>query len=320
MQDRPGFARVSALVAAVLIASCTGIQADSKLLFAGCGGLCIMDPAPGAMPGSLILELPEVEFIIEVAGENQVYTKGDEYPGNVSWSPDATLIALKSYWGFNGRNSVYILRSDGSELQEIATQDCCYGPEPAYPDECCDPLQPEFRSEVTWSPDGTELAFIKWGGSFEVYHSNGELARNFDPAVREYFLHPSIAWGADGKIYFSPERDRQIYTIHPDGSGLDSLGVVGYKFEVSPDGTILAYTNDYPDHKIYLMNMDSRSVAYLTHGYGPEWSPDSKQIAFQEKDGSQNRAIKIINLDGSGEQTGALADCVGFFASGFGPP
>ena len=326
MQNRSKLAGVSALLVVATISfiliPCTGIQADSKLLFAGCGGLCIMDPIPGAVPVSLtgILEFPEVEFVREDSRSRWVFTKGpNEISGNVAWSPDGTLIALKTYWGVNNQNSIYVLRSDGTDLQEIVTQECCYGLEPitsdrlaGNPDQrnCCDPHIGFFRSDLTWSPDGTEVAYIHFDGTINTYHINGELARSFwpgwPPGVGDiYFNITSIDWGPDGLIYFSPEyhRDRQIYTIYPDGSGLDSLEVKGFQFEVSPDGTTLAYTTDYPDYKIFLINLKSRAITYLTDGFGPEWSPDSQHIAFIERDDWRNRSIKLINLDGSGEQT-----------------
>ena len=314
MQSQSMLARMSALVVAALIASCAGIQA--KILFPGCGGLCIMDPAPGAVPVALVdnLEFPFVEFLTRSGGS---VTKRGETLGTVSWSPDGTLIALKTYWN-NNQNSIYLLRSDGTDLQEVVTQKCCYGAVRAGHDsvvdwgDCCDPEPGFFRSEVTWSPDGSRLAYVHLVGTIDFYfpyaYPYGELDRSLPPPLEESVGEPSIDWSPNGLIYYSNWEQGQIYTVYPDGSGLDSLGVRGHSFEVSPDGTTLAYTTGFPEtQEIFLMDLNSRSSTYLTNGNGPEWSPDSQQIAFleQEKEGWFwiNRAIKIIHRDGSGEQT-----------------
>ena len=301
------------IAVAVFIASCTGVQADSKLLFVGCGGLCIMDPEPGAVPVSLPLEFPEtVDFYDDWYDTVFVIPKWDELPVDVSWSPDGTLIALKTSWGHSGQNSIYTLSSDGTGLQEIVSQPCCEGAERRNSDrtqhqpiECCgDHIPSYFRSGIAWSPDGSELAYVHLDGYIEVYFSHGVLSRSF--AIQHNagsWGWPSIDWTSDGIIYFSGNFDAKIYTLHSDGSGLDSLSISGSNFEVSPDGETLAYTTgDYPDRQIFLLDVGSGATTYLTDGYGPEWSPDSQQISFSHRE-IANREIAIINQDGSGKQT-----------------
>ena len=299
--------RMLGLLIAILLTTGSIEAQSSKLLFVGCGGLCVMDPEPGAVPVSLPLEFPEtVDFYDDWYDSVFVIPKWDELPVDVSWSPDGTLIALKTSWGHSGQNSIYTLSSDGTGLREVVSQPCCEGAERRNSDrtqhqpiECCgDHIPSFFRSGIAWSPDGSELAYVHVDGHIEVYFSHGVLSRRFTTQLSTD-AWPSIDWTSDGIIYFSSSFDGKIYTLHSDGSGIDSLSISGSDFEVSPDGETLAYTTgDYPDRQIFLLNVGNGATTYLTDGHGPEWSPDSRQIAF-----FHNREIVIINQDGSGKQT-----------------
>ena len=262
----------ASFVAAAIIASCTGIEADSKLLFVGCGGLCVLDPEPGAVPSAITWETPERDF---TNTDGKVLFTGvpvwdGESISNAVWSPDGTVLAVTTVWGLDGQNSILTVQPDGTNAEAIVTHPCCVA---LLPDEegWGDPVPRYTKSNLSWSPEGDRLAYVSDIGNIDIYRVDGTRERFF-PAL-PVADRPWFDWGPSGLMYFS-DVGKPVYTIHPDGSGLDSLAISGYAFEVSPDGQTLAYTTGHPDHQIYLLNTATRESSYLTDGYGPEWSPD----------------------------------------------
>lgn len=92
----------------------------------------------------------------------------------------------------------------------------------------------------------------------------------------------------DGKVAFA--RGNQIYTIHPDGTGVRQLTTPttgrSYAPRWSPDGTRIAFVNEPAPGKRYLdlMNGDGTGKVRVTStrisGAAPAWSPNGKTLAF----------------------------------------
>jgi len=85
-----------------------------------------------------------------------------------------------------------------------------------------------------------------------------------------------------------PQKDAEIYTINPDGSGKTNV-TNNKRYDVassySPDGKRIAYTHwDGHDDEIYTINTDGTGVFRVTNNrtneYDPSYSPDGKTIVF----------------------------------------
>lgn len=309
----------------ILLATASLEARSSKILFPGCGGICLMDPEPGAVPVPFVEglndRLPKDSKFHKTSDDGDfIFDKGAlEYVIRVSWSPDGSKIGFISTWGTNGQNSLYTIQADGSGLFEVATQPSNYALEPvnsdrtaADPDSrCCrDALPGLYRSEIAWSPDGSEFVFADLHLLMHIYKADGQFSRSFVPPITSVPVSASDAsvyWSPDGLIYISDGGYNFTWTIDPYGSGMDSLDVRGREFEMSPDGSTLAYTSlnivgNAIDFQIDLMDLESNAVTYLTEGRSPEWSPDSQRIAFLRREGA-TITVNTIYADGSGEQT-----------------
>jgi Tol biopolymer transport system component len=126
--------------------------------------------------------------------------------------------------------------------------------------------------------------------------------------------------GANGQIAFAGCycTTFPIHTINPDGSGQTDL-TLGTDPGWSADGRKLAYINNA--NHVAVMNADGSGQTDLGVGpatggidvndlHDPAWSPDDRQIAFDEldcyPDGGCSSLLWIVNADGSGRH-GLLA-------------
>jgi len=176
--------------------------------------------------------------------------------GYPTWSPDGTRI--------------FFLHGSG-----FATVDAAGGPL----------SQVELGGEVlspTFSPDGRQIAFWRHehgGASLYVVGADGkglERVKAFAKGIAD-----KIDWSPDGsRIAFStPDFDRpglsaNVYTIHPDGTGLIQLthnrgGKINNGLDSwSPDGTRIAFvSNRAGTYQIYSMTSTTGSgVTQITRG------------------------------------------------------
>jgi hypothetical protein len=178
---------------------------------------------------------------------------------------------------------------------------------------------------VTWSPDGTRLAFMgRDGGTTQIFTiatgpPAGEPRRlTGDPAAKD-----DPMWSSTGRLAFWSRRDgvEQIYTLDPRDPGapltrLSRDGVRAVDPEWSPDGTKIAYTRGgYPNGDVWVMNADGSRARRLTasgeHEMDATWSPDGKWIGYVR--GPYERpSIRTVRLDGTGDRplgppSGAIA-------------
>jgi Tol biopolymer transport system component len=214
-------------------------------------------------------------FVVAADGSNLTQLRpggcpsrcGDAVEGH-AWSPDMSQI-LFTRAEFVGSAKVpahvelWIMNTDGSGAHPL-THESTHGPGAAQDD------------DAAWSPDGTHVVFLHWVyGSpdrFEIatIPAGGGDIRRVTPVGLD---SADPGWSPDGSLIVfqsPPDTDSggvmNVYTIHPDGTGLQIL------------------------------------TAHLG-GFGsdhPAWSPDGSEIVFSHApSGPLGGDLFVMNRDGS---------------------
>ena len=197
------------------------------------------------------------------------------FQGNPAYSPDGTSIVFDRQMP-NG-DGLWLMQKDGTGRRHL-TQNKRPGD-----GECrCD-------ESPVFSPDGKRIAFVRAitdqkTAAFLV-DADGSGLRQLTPW--RLGVSAKLDWSPDGTriLISSPQAERpgrasNVYTIHPDGTGLTQLthetkpGVHDLADGFSPDGTriIFAKTVDSSPFQVYVMNADGTAVHRLTTGVDAHWA------------------------------------------------
>ena len=150
-------------------------------------------------------------------------------------------------------------------------------------------------SHLTWSPDGTMLAFDDVGAIYVVSSDGtGERRLSTGPGRDQ-----TPAWSPDGRKIAVRSLEGMtggITVIDVDDGGRRRLtdNMMDGMPAWSPDGTMIAFSRNTD---IHLIRVDGSSLRRFTslEGYedAPTWSPDGRQIAFRH-----NSTISVADVDG----------------------
>ena len=213
---------------------------------------------------------------------------GSDDRADPAWSPDGKTIAYSRFWGGVENDQIkfaeiYVMNPNGGgahQLTRVTTSS---------------PFSADVEHPV-WAPDGKRLAF-------EVHNS-----KTAQPAGRSAIfvinadasdLHQLTSWSLNGSnpdwspdgeliVFRSVSAVKQqhgnLYTIHPDGSGLRRLTSYGGVKTVeagsfSPDGRWIVFSRfsgESPYPTIFAIRRDGSGLRRVTRddiNFEPDWGP-----------------------------------------------
>lgn len=157
-------------------------------------------------------------------------------------------------------------------------------------------------TEPTWSPDGTQLAFV--GSALEswlyVVDIRDGTTRTVFPDVGPEAADPS--WSPDGErvvfatrnVFSAPKDVWGLATVRPDGSGLTSLVIGEVDAEApawSPDGTRIAFTQPGDEgDEVWTVAPDGTAETLIATAVEASlepdlaWAPDGSSLLVSDGD------------------------------------
>jgi dipeptidyl aminopeptidase/acylaminoacyl peptidase len=239
-------------------------------------------------------------WIMDLATQKSILVGGEkDVAGNPHWSPDGKSLAFQGSVG--EKQGLLLARADGSDVTALATM---HGTNSPLPGE---------GQDLTWSPDGKQIAFISSTPDERADEASG------DPRVITRYLYKPDA--GEGMTRFNDNQRLHIFAVDVATKQVRQLtqGIYDeHSIDWAPDGKeILFASNREPNqdeffnYDIFVLSVVDNSIRRLTateyNEYDPLWSPDGKHIAYRgTKRGLTDREttmedthVWMMNADGS---------------------
>jgi len=195
-------------------------------------------------------------------------------------SPDGSLVAIVA--AVNGLPSLFVAKSDGSEVRRIDTGSIVWG--------------------ATFRPTGSDILFVgphgadgSYGGLYLIDADGSNLRTLIEPAV-DANIEGDPEWSPDGtRIAYARwepdvvKKDLRVHVISADGTG----------------DVVVGHADD-----AWLEDGVSAAVAGRSSG-GPLWSPDGTRLLIERNSGPQGLIDEghplmpvVVTVDGSASDVG----------------
>src|SRR5258708_7353620 len=262
----------------------------------------VMRDRPGWPHGQLWLMDLATQKSSRIGGEK-------DSGGSPLWSPDGKSLAFQGSQG--DKHGVFVARADGSDVTFLASMSGTNSPLPG------------AGQEVTWSPDGKQIAFISSTPSTLAAEAAG------DPMVITRYLYKPDA--GEGMTRFNDNQRLHIFVVDLASKQVRQLTsgqTDEHSLDLSPDGKeILFVSNREPtqdeffNYDVFALRVADGIVRRLTateyNEYEALWSPDGKHIVYRgtrrgltdRETTMEDTHVWVMNADGSDRrEIGAVID------------
>ncbi|HEX2661239.1 MAG TPA: S9 family peptidase, partial [Candidatus Acidoferrum sp.] len=263
----------------------------------------VMRDEPGRPYGQL--------WMMDLTTQKSIRFGGDkDRAGGAVWSPDGKWIAFFGRLG--DKRGLMMAKPDGSDVTVLAPVEGTNSPLPGTGD------------ELTWSPDGKQVAYISSTPDSRAAEASG------DPMVITRYLYKPDA--GEGMTRFNDNQRLHIFVVDIATKQIRQLtkgDTDEHSIDWSPDGKEILYlTNPEPNqdeffnYEVFALKVADQSVRRITvtesNEYDPLWSPDGKRILFRgtrrgltdRETTMEDTHVWVMNADGSERREigGALDD------------
>ena len=168
-------------------------------------------------------------------------------------------------------------------------------------------------SRVTWSPDGTRLAYVAEKDGVRQLFTATLDGRSVTQLTTDGSVKDDPMWSSTGRLVFWSRQDgtEQIYTLDPGRAGsawtrVTRDGVRAVDPEWSPDGSRMAFVRGPDAHStIWIVNADGSGLRPLTTGteddMDPVWSRDGRWLCYVLGKVT-DPVIRAVRADGTGDR------------------
>src|SRR5713226_9129958 len=257
----------------------------------------VMRDRPGRPYGQL--------WIMELATQKSVRVGGEkDSGGGPLWSPDGKWLAFQGSQG--DKRGLFMARPDGSDITFLAPLHDTNSPLPG------------TGKDVTWSPDGKELAFISSTPGAEAAEASG------DPMVITRYLYKPDA--GEGMTRFNDNQRLHIFVVDIASKQVRQLTrgeTDEHSIDWSPDGKDILFVSNREPNQDEFFNYDVFTLrvadgsnrreigAVIDNRQGaPQWAPDSNSVYFTVQERGNVHLVRLPLSGGKPESivsdTGAV--------------